>query len=40
MGQNPLEKQTVAQLLKKLVTFYGNGRFIAVFTKAGHWFLL
>jgi hypothetical protein len=36
MGQNPLGNQIVAELLKKLVAFYGNRKFITVFTKARH----
>jgi hypothetical protein len=31
------EKPPVAQLLKKVPTFYGNRRFIAVFTRVHHW---
>jgi len=30
----PLEKLTVAQLIKKLATFYGTRRFITIFTLA------
>jgi hypothetical protein len=34
-----LEKMTVAQLVKKLLSFYGHLTFIAVFTRARHWSL-
>jgi hypothetical protein len=32
-----LEKLTVNLIVKKLAAFYGNRRFITVFTKARHW---
>jgi hypothetical protein len=34
-----LDKLTVTQLVKKLPAFYGNRRFITVFTTARHWSL-
>jgi hypothetical protein len=34
-----LERPPVVQLLWKVLTFYGNQRFITVFTKALHWSL-
>jgi hypothetical protein len=40
MEMSPLEKPTVAQLLKNFPAFYGTRRFITVFTIAFHWSLL
>jgi len=37
--QNRFEKLVVTQLVKKLPTFYGNLRFIALFTRSYHWSL-
>jgi hypothetical protein len=34
-----LKKLTVTQLVRKLPAFYGNRRFIIVFTRSCHWFL-
>jgi hypothetical protein len=34
-----LEKLPVVQLLKKFPAFYGNRKFITVFTRALHWSL-
>jgi hypothetical protein len=34
-----LGNQTVPQLVKRFTDFYGNGRFITVFTTAGQFFL-
>jgi hypothetical protein len=34
--RGPLEKLTVAQLLKDFPTIYGTGMFLAVFTRSFH----
>jgi hypothetical protein len=39
LGRIPLKKLRVAQLVDKFPTLYETRRFIAVFTKACHWFL-
>lgn len=39
MEQNPSEKLTVAQLLKKISDLYTTRSFIVVFTKSHHWSL-
>jgi hypothetical protein len=38
-GRVLLEKLIVTQLVKKFPAFYGSQMFIAVFTRAHHWYL-
>jgi len=39
MEQKPFGKATSSQLVKKFPAFYGNRRYITIFTRTLHWFL-